>query len=96
VIKDASLLTDEEARYAFNPGAHLDFLLFKKLGKTPFLAIEVDGFNYHKAGTLQHERDLKKNSILEKCGLPLLRLPTNGSGEKEKIVNMLSDLTAKR
>ncbi len=86
VIKDVSLLTDDEARYAFNPATHIDFLLFKKLGKTPFLAIEVDGFNYHKQGTVQHERDLKKNSILEKCGLPLLRLPTNGSGEKEKII----------
>ncbi|SCZ80505.1 AAA domain-containing protein [Pseudobutyrivibrio xylanivorans] len=86
VIKDISKLTDDEARYAFNPGTHLDFLLYKKLGKEPFLAIEVDGFNYHKVGTAQHERDLKKNSILEKCDLPLLRLPTNGSGEREKII----------
>ena len=86
VIKDVSTLTDEEAKYAFNPATHLDFLLYKKLGKVPFLAIEVDGFNYHKAGTAQHERDLKKNSILEKCDLPLLRLATNGSGEREKII----------
>ena len=27
----------------------------------------------------------KKNSILEKCAVPLLRLRTDGSGEKEKI-----------
>ncbi len=28
---------------------------------------------------------MKKNSILEKCAVPLLRLRTDGSGEKEKI-----------
>ena len=32
---------------------------------------------------------MKKNSILEKCGVPLLRLRTDGSGEKEKIKNAL-------
>ena len=32
---------------------------------------------------------LKKNSILEKCAVPLLRLRTDGSGEKEKIKNAL-------
>ena len=32
---------------------------------------------------------MKKNSILEKCAVPLLRLRTDGSGEKEKIKNAL-------
>ena len=32
---------------------------------------------------------MKKNSILEKCGVPLLRLRTDGSREKEKIKNAL-------
>ena len=32
---------------------------------------------------------MKKNSILEKCGVPLLSLRTDGSGEKEKIKNAL-------
>ena len=32
---------------------------------------------------------MKKNSILEKCGVPLLRLRTDGSGEKGKIKNTL-------
>ena len=89
VVKDLSKLTDEEVRYATNAATHIDFLLYKKLGKEPYLAIEVDGFDYHKEGTQQHERDLKKNSILEKCGLPLLRLATNGSGEKEKIISAI-------
>ena len=53
------------------------------------LAIEVDGTAFHKAESKQAERDLKKNSILEKCAVPLLRLRTDGSGEKEKIKNAL-------
>ena len=32
---------------------------------------------------------MKKNSILDKCAGPLLRLRTDGSGEKEKIKNAL-------
>lgn len=32
---------------------------------------------------------MKKNSILETCAVPLLRLRTDGSGEKEKIRNAL-------
>ena len=32
---------------------------------------------------------MKKNSILDKCAIPLLRLRTDGSGEKEKIRNAL-------
>ena len=31
------------------------------------------------------ERDIKKNSILKKCAISLLRLRTDGSGEREKI-----------
>ena len=54
--------------------------------------IELLELKNHKAGTVQHERDIKKNHILEKCGLNLVRLGTNESGEKEKIVNALNAL----
>ena len=49
------------------------------------LAIEVDGTGFHEAGSKQAERDEKKNRILEKTGILLLRLRTDGSGEREKI-----------
>jgi very-short-patch-repair endonuclease len=52
------------------------------------LTIKADGGS-HKSGSKQAERDMKKNSILEKCGVPLLRLRTDGSGEKGKIKNAL-------
>ncbi|WP_443089655.1 hypothetical protein [[Clostridium] aminophilum] len=51
--------------------------------------METDGYGYHKDGTAQSERDLKKNHILEMYGLKLLRLSTNGSQEKERIISEL-------
>ena len=85
-----NVLTEEERQYAHNPLTHVDFLLFNQMDKQPVLAIEVDGTGFHEAGSKQAERDIKKNSILEKCAVPLLCLRTDGSGEKEKIRNALA------
>lgn len=92
LIKDPCYLNDEECRYAINPATHLDFLIYSKISKRPIVAIEVDGFHFHKAGTEQAERDKKKNHILERCGIPLMRFITNGSGEKEKIMEFLRNM----
>ena len=89
LVKDYEPLTAEESKYARNPLTHVDFLLFNQMDKRPVLAIEVDGTGFHEAGSKQAERDIKENSILEKCAVPLLRLRTDGSGEKEKIRNAL-------
>ena len=89
LVKDYEPLTEEERQYAHNPLTHVDFLLFNQMDKQPVLAIEVDGTGFHEAGSKQAERDMKKNSILEKCAVSLLRLRTDGSGEKEKIRNAL-------
>lgn len=89
LVKDYSLLNEEEARYAGNPLTHLDFLLFNKMDKAPIMAIEVDGVAYHAVGGKQAERDALKNSILAKCGVPLLRIRTDESGEKGRIESML-------
>ena len=89
LVKDLSLLTEEEARYASNPLTHLDFLLFNKMDKKPVMVIEVDGTRYHAEGTRQAERDILKNSVLEKCEVPILRLRTNESGEETRIKEML-------
>lgn len=47
------------------------------------LTIKADGVS-HKSGSKQAARDAKKNSILDKCAIPLLRLHTDGSGENQK------------
>ena len=82
----------KEARYASNPLTHLDFLLFNKMDKKPIMAIEIDGTRYHAEGSRQAERDALKNSVMEKCGIPLLRLRTNESGEEKRIIEKLQSL----
>ena len=92
LIKSPELLNEQECQYAMNPAAHLDFLIYNRISKKPILAIEVDGYKYHKEDTVQASRDLLKNHIMELYEIPLLRFKTNGSGEKEKIIEMLDEL----
>lgn len=92
LIKNLELLNEQECQYAMNPATHLDFLIYNRIGKKPVLAIEVDGYEYHKENTVQYSRDFLKNHIMELYEIPLLRLKTNGSGEREKIVEMLDKL----
>ena len=89
LLRDLSLLTFEELRYVSHDATHLDFVVYNQVSKQLVLAIETDGYMFHKQGTRQHERDLLKNSILEKYQIPFLRLSTTGSGEKQKIVDAL-------
>lgn len=63
----------------------MDFLLFNKMDKTPVMAIEVDGTSFHVAGSKQAERDVRKDSIFQKCRIPLLRIRTDESGEERQI-----------
>jgi len=92
LIRNPDLLNDEECRYAMNPSTHLDFLIYNKISKKQVLAIEVDGFDFHKKGTRQAERDKMKNRILELYEIPYLRFATNGSGEKEILSKKLEEL----
>lgn len=78
--------------YVMNTATHVDFLIYSKISKKPILVIEVDGFRFHKEGTVQSDRDRMKNLILERYGIPFLRFPTNGSGEREKLVQVLNSL----
>ena len=92
LLADQSLLDEREKKYVNNSKTHLDFYIFKTIGEKPVLAIEVDGYNYHKRGTKQHERDLLKDKILEKYGIPVVRLKTNGSQEKKIIKDKLNEI----
>ena len=89
LVKDYSLLNHEEKSYAKNLLTHVDFLLFRKMYKSPLLAVEVDGTAFHAAGSVQAVRDEKKNHILSQCGISLLRLRTDGSDEKKRIKQAL-------
>lgn len=91
LIRDPKYLSDEECKYAMNTATHVDFLVYNKISKKPVFAVEVDGFHYHKDGTQQKQRDKMKNHIFELYNIPLLRFPTTGSGEKEKMEQILME-----
>lgn len=92
VVKDTSLMNEDELKYAGNYNTHLDFLIINRVSKQPVVAIETDGYSYHNEETDQHRRDLMKDHILSNYGLPLLRLSTKGSGERTKVVELLNTL----
>lgn len=96
LIRDLKQLNDEECRYVMNTATHVDFLIYNRISKKPVLAIEVDGFYYHKPGTQQHERDKMKNHIFNIYGIPLLRLPTNGSNEIAHVERALDEYEKSR
>lgn len=92
LIKNPKLLNERECQYAMNPATHIDFLIYNRISKKSVLAVEVDGYEYHKAGKVQSSRDQLKNHILNLYEIPLLRFKTNGSREKEQIVEKLDEM----
>ena len=87
VSKTNNSFTERELKY-MNNKASCDFVLYFKTGKNPMAVIEVDG-DYHNKPD-QRKRDLLKNTILDKAGVPLLRLKTIESQIEEKIKQFLS------
>jgi len=93
LIKDPKKLSDAECVYAMNCATHLDFVIYNRLDMSPILVIETDGYDFHKKGTRQAERDVMKDKILNKYEMPLLRFKTNGSREKEILIEKLRGLS---
>lgn len=90
LLNTVDLLTPEEVNLV-NNRASLDFVVYYKLDKACALVVEVDGFAFHENSPDQQRRDALKDAILTKYGVPMLRLPTNGSREREKIQRVLSE-----
>jgi very-short-patch-repair endonuclease len=92
IIRDTEMLNAEEKQYVKNDMTHVDFLIFKKIGKRPRLIVEVDGVSFHADGTRQADRDKLKNGILNKYGLSYIRFRTDGSSERERLVAALNNV----
>ncbi|WP_243794343.1 AAA domain-containing protein [Saccharopolyspora gloriosae] len=90
LFPDLSVLTPEQAKYAGNR-ASVDFVIYNRVTNRPLLAIEVDGFAYHENKPEQLRRDELKNQIFRTHDMPLLRLPTTGSGEQRRIRQALDE-----
>ena len=82
-------MSQEELAYASNYNTHVDFLV--SISKKPVFAIETDGYSFHNDVTEQHQRDKMKDHIFALYSLPLLRLSTKGSGERERIIKQLNN-----
>jgi len=91
LITPVSELTTEQRVYASRSWTHIDFLLYDTVTHKAKLAVEVDGTQYHKTESTQGHRDNLKDAVLASIGLPLLRLSTAGSQEKEKIIKALTN-----
>ena len=89
LMTSTSNLSPEQRTYASHSWTHIDFLVYDTVTHKAKLAIEVDGTQYHKTGSDQSRRDRLKDSVLAAIGLPLLRLSTTGSQEKEKIASAI-------
>ena len=89
LLKTVDLLTTEEL-YFVNNRASLDFVVYHKQDKACILIIEVDGFEFHENNPEQLRRDALKDAILGIYRVPILRLATNGSGERERIQRAIS------
>jgi hypothetical protein len=89
LLPDLSRLTPEQVSYVRNR-ATVDFVVYNRITNMPVLAVEVDGFAFHEADARQSVRDGLKNAICRTHGIPLLRLPTTGSGEEHLIRQRLT------
>lgn len=89
ILRDLSLLSGRELSFASNHLTHVDFLIYSKLSHMPVLVVEVDGFAYHNENENEKERDVVKNTILEKYKIPIARFSTVGSNEKNRLIQAL-------
>lgn len=93
LLPDLGRLTPEQLAYTQNR-ASVDFVVYNRVTNQPLLAIEVDGFAFHENRPDQRVRDALKNQILGAHQMPLLRLPTTGSREYQRIRQALDNAEA--
>ncbi len=88
IFQEKSLFSEDEVIYIQN-NSRTDVIIYSIFDKKPLLGIEVDGFVSHDNNPNQLIKDRLKDSIFVKGKIPLLRLKTNESNEKEKILKYL-------
>ncbi len=76
-------MTEQEINF-IKTDSHIDILIYNRITKKPVLAIEIDG-DEHSNSIIQEARDLKKNNILRKYSIALLRLSTRRYNKIEQI-----------
>ena len=93
LLTDLGRLTLAQRAYVQHR-ASVDFVVYNRMTNQPLLAIEVDGFAFHENNPDQRARDALKDEIMDAHQMPLLRLPTTGSREHQRIRQALDDAEA--
>lgn len=88
MFQDKAPFTEDEISYIQN-NSRVDVVVYNIFDKKPLLGIEVDGFISHENNPTQSIKDRLKDSVFAKAKIPLLRLKTNESNEKQKIEKYL-------
>lgn len=90
-IVRTEIVSDEgDRKFLLNPNTHCDFIIYNTLDKSVRLVVEVDG-TQHNYG-IQKLRDERKDRILMRANIPLLRIATTSSMCKERIEEKLSQV----
>lgn len=91
-ITDWSILEPEEKAFVYSQLSHMDLLIINTLTKMAILAIEVDGWKYHRKSEVQRARDAIKDSVLSKISLPLHRISTTDTVTVSSLAEMISKI----
>src|SRR3989442_12357257 len=70
-------------QFQFLTRAHLDFTVYREVDRLPTFAIEFDGSKH--ALRTQIQRDVLKNGLCARAGLPLIRIGFAELHEREKM-----------
>lgn len=89
LVADWNLLDEQEKTFAESPFSHVDFLVYNSLTKEPIQVIEVDGWHFHKDNEVQQARDIIKDAILTKLGIPFNRISTTTTVNAETLRQIL-------
>lgn len=90
LLQDYSSFNSGEQKYLRNPWTHVDFLISNKVTKEAVLVIEVDGISFHEQNKHQSTNDEIKDRALLTNNIPFIRLKTNQSNEKARIIHEIN------
>lgn len=92
IFNSKSVLDEKERDFVFKRSSHVDFIISRKLDSSIVLAIEIDGFSFHKKGSKQYNRDQVKNKIFEANGIKLIRFSSVELFDKNIVRNYLDEI----
>ncbi|MFE3190185.1 AAA domain-containing protein [Nocardia sp. NPDC059240] len=85
LLPDTDRLDQRQRQFAQSRSTSVDFDLYNRITKQRLCVIEVDGFKHHENNPHQLTLDAIKNAICAAYDIPILRFPTTGSGELDRL-----------